>query len=243
MLAQLMPSQRRVRVEPARQLEHEPIAISGVARQPERAAERQPVLMPIQLPDDLVVAARRIEIADPRPEAPRRAALVHRIVLPVDGRRLRSAEHEPAIAEQSRTGPRRCGRRVRRASAGASGKRSRIAGDQRPAVRRRQEESLRARCEVAREPAMRDEPAGPGTATREPRRATDPPRAPQRARCDSRQAPNEPRGSIPRDSGRCAAAPAELAQAHPREAGQHGHGEPDCGDERCRRRFAQRRSR
>ena len=87
MLAQLMPVSGGFASSQLVSSSDEPIAISEVARQPERAAEREPVLMAIQLPDDLVVAARRIEIRHARPEPLRGAALVHRVALPIDGRR------------------------------------------------------------------------------------------------------------------------------------------------------------
>ena len=95
MLAQLMPDQRRVRVEPARQLGDEAIAIAADRPSARRAAERQPVLMAIQLPDDLVIAARRVEVRAPRDQKrPRRAAVVHRIEVPVDCRRSESSRRD-----------------------------------------------------------------------------------------------------------------------------------------------------
>ena len=54
--------------------------------------------MAVQLPDDLVVAAGGIEIGDVGPEQERRAAIVNRIVMPVDDRAR--AKREIAIAEQ-----------------------------------------------------------------------------------------------------------------------------------------------
>ena len=49
-----------------------------------RPAERQPVLMPIELPDDLVVAAHGIEVRDRRPECAWRASIVDRVEVPVN---------------------------------------------------------------------------------------------------------------------------------------------------------------
>ena len=56
---------------------------NSIAGQPERAAERQPVLMAIQLPDHFVIAAGRIEIGHTRPRTLWRGAAVDRIVIPV----------------------------------------------------------------------------------------------------------------------------------------------------------------
>ena len=98
--------ERRVRVEPARELREQRGRDSGVAGQPEGAAEREPVLMPIQLPDDLVIAARRIEVRHRRPErararggrAPDRDASRAGQCRP--GRWGRASKRRAAIAEQ-----------------------------------------------------------------------------------------------------------------------------------------------
>ncbi len=55
--------------------------------------------MPIQLPDDLVIAVARIEILDARPPAGGGRALVHRVQLPVDVA-IGAAEIEFLVAEQ-----------------------------------------------------------------------------------------------------------------------------------------------
>ena len=51
------------------------------------------MLVPIQLPNDLVIAVTRIQEVDRRPEGIRRLRIVHRIVLP-------AVEVEAAVAEQ-----------------------------------------------------------------------------------------------------------------------------------------------
>src|SRR6185312_3773849 len=61
-------------------------AIAPIAGQPESASERQPVLMPIELPDDLVIAAGRIQVRHIGPEQARRRASVNRIEVPIDRR-------------------------------------------------------------------------------------------------------------------------------------------------------------
>jgi hypothetical protein len=86
----------RVRLDPAFELGDEDVAIAAVAGQPERASERAPVLMPVQLPDDLVVAAGWIQIGNRRPELQRHSDIVDRIAMPV---RRRTA-FDVAIAEQ-----------------------------------------------------------------------------------------------------------------------------------------------
>ena len=53
--------------------------VALVAREPPRAADLQPVLMAIELPDDLVVADRRIEVGNLRPARPRCVATMNRI--------------------------------------------------------------------------------------------------------------------------------------------------------------------
>ena len=215
MLAQLMPDERRVRVEPARRARRRTDRDTSLAGQPERAAERQPVLVAVQLPDDLVVAARRVEIRHRRPEAPRRATVdVHRIELPVGmahraGRRRIAARGSRA----DRTG-RRGSRSARAAaSAGAVGKRPRIAstsdsvraGDRRSAAGADAKWRASSRCAsppVARRSAARA--ASQGGAARQ--------RGRQRRR-DSRRR-DEPRAdAVHGDSAPHArAAPAELVR-------------------------------
>jgi hypothetical protein len=88
--------QRRIGGEPALQLAHEHGAIRGVAGQPPGTSERDPMLMSVELPDDLVIAARRVEIGHRRPEGLRRAPPVHHVEVP----RRRRAIRENAVAEQ-----------------------------------------------------------------------------------------------------------------------------------------------
>jgi hypothetical protein len=42
------------------------------------------MLMPVQLPDDLVVAESRIEVRDVGPESPRNPTVMDGIVVPID---------------------------------------------------------------------------------------------------------------------------------------------------------------
>ena len=59
--------------------------VARVAGQPGCATELHPVLVTIDLPDDLVIAACRIEVRHVGPEDDRSAALMHGIEMPVDG--------------------------------------------------------------------------------------------------------------------------------------------------------------
>ena len=94
--------QRRVGISPAGEFREEPRAIPRVARQPVGPSERDPVLMTVQLPDDLVIAARRLEVRDGRPERLRRTAAVDAVQVPVRkcGRRVLGAEPQPPVPEQ-----------------------------------------------------------------------------------------------------------------------------------------------
>ena len=93
--------QRRVRRHPAGRLRDEAGAIPLIAGEPPRAPERQPVLVPVQLPDHLVVARRRIEIRHVGPEAARRAAARHRIEVPVGGAATRRRNRRPSYPSRS----------------------------------------------------------------------------------------------------------------------------------------------
>ena len=79
--------QRRVRVDPACKFRQEPIAIASAVGQPPRAPKHKPVLMPVQLPDDLVVAATGVQKRHVGPETRRGAAIVYGIEVPIDRRR------------------------------------------------------------------------------------------------------------------------------------------------------------
>ena len=74
----------------------EGVAVAAVAGQPVRRSEREEVLVPVGLPDDLVVARRRVEIGDGRPVRDWRTALVNRVEVPV----RRTAEQDVAVAKQ-----------------------------------------------------------------------------------------------------------------------------------------------
>ena len=71
--------ERRIGVEASSRALREHDRGIAFAGQPERAAQHEPVLMAIELPDDLVIAARGIEIGDGRPEGARSASVVDRI--------------------------------------------------------------------------------------------------------------------------------------------------------------------
>ena len=55
--------------------------------------------MPVQLPDDFVIARPRVEVRHGRPETLRRPAIVNRICVPIGGSCGR-VEPEPAITKQ-----------------------------------------------------------------------------------------------------------------------------------------------
>ena len=78
--------ERRIRVNPALHLIDDRAGIAGLAGQPRRTAKLQPMLMTVQLPDDLVIADRGIEIRDIRPADARRMSIVYGIEMPVDDR-------------------------------------------------------------------------------------------------------------------------------------------------------------
>src|SRR5688500_2056675 len=92
------PEEWRVRGEPARELLDDAAAVPGIARQPRRANELQPVMMSIQIPDDLVIADRGIEVGHISPEDDGRAPVVHGIEMPVNLASARS-ERQSSIAE------------------------------------------------------------------------------------------------------------------------------------------------
>src|SRR5439155_14722095 len=76
-----------------------PIAVGRGIRQPPGATERDPVLMPVQLPDDFVIATGRVEEGHVGPESARRTAAMHGVEVPVDSR-LANAEGQAPVAEQ-----------------------------------------------------------------------------------------------------------------------------------------------
>ena len=88
--------QRRVGGQPVFELVDECVVVARFAGELMRAGERQPVLVPVDLPDHLVVARLRRQVRDRRPVTGRSLAIVNRILVP----RRRSAEPEVAIAEE-----------------------------------------------------------------------------------------------------------------------------------------------
>ena len=56
--------------------------------------------MPIELPDDLVIAARRVEVRNGRPEQPRRATAMDRVEVPVWRWTIDRIEAQRAVAQQ-----------------------------------------------------------------------------------------------------------------------------------------------
>ena len=150
------PDERRIRVKPACELLEARGAIPAIARQPERPAELRPVLMPIQFPDDLVIAARGIEKRDGRPESPRRAAVVDGIELPVRGLAV-GGESEASIPEQI-VG---AGEQTIGASGGMAAAVRELRGNllaQRPSERRADHEARRPAGETRAEGAVRIAP-------------------------------------------------------------------------------------
>ena len=88
---------RRVGVHPLCQMRRHALGVSLGPGQQVGAAEQQKMLMPIQLPDDLVVADDGgIEAAHATPMHARRAPLVDRVEMPIDGR----TERQTLVAEQ-----------------------------------------------------------------------------------------------------------------------------------------------
>ena len=110
--------QGRIAFEPARELVETMVSVLRLTSQPVRAAQHQPVLVPIQLPDDLVVAAGGIQVWHAGPEDVRRAPIVNRVVVPFES--SPTVEAEAAIAKQvvvprqHTIGTRGCLRRARR---------------------------------------------------------------------------------------------------------------------------------
>src|SRR5688500_1445022 len=57
--------------------------ISIIAGQPSRPTEREPVLMAVQFPYDLVVTKHGVQVGDARPERHGSTTVVHRIEMPI----------------------------------------------------------------------------------------------------------------------------------------------------------------
>src|SRR4051812_20766178 len=162
------PDQRWICLHPARQFGNEPIAVFRLAGQPPGAAEHHPVLMPIQSPDDLVVAADMVKKRNGGPESLWRAAIVNRVVVPGrkgggPDRRGRGGKGkaEARIAKQivlardNPIGARRCLWR-------AFWKRGANATSKRLLHRRVNYEALRFGAEVRRQTALRVAPSAGG---------------------------------------------------------------------------------
>ena len=92
------PTQRRIGLQPALQLGGDNVYVAAVSCQPRRPAERKPVLMAIELPDDLVIANLGIEVGHSGPEGSRGSAPVHGVEVPVG--RATAGEREVAVPEQ-----------------------------------------------------------------------------------------------------------------------------------------------
>ncbi len=92
----------RVRTQPVFELRNEDIPVGLDVREPVGAAQRAPVLMPIQLPDHLVIATRRFEIRNRRPEGLWRSRIIDPIVVPVGGRSARDVAIAKEIVTPSR---------------------------------------------------------------------------------------------------------------------------------------------
>src|SRR5687767_4494316 len=74
----------RIRREPAFEFPGNGCRVTIVAGQPRGSTELQPMLMTIQLPDDLMVAEPRVEIGHARPELEGRTTPEHRVEMPVE---------------------------------------------------------------------------------------------------------------------------------------------------------------
>src|SRR5688572_20950854 len=90
--------QRRVRGQPALEVRRDRARVARVASQPRGAPEGEPVLVTVDLPDDLVVADCGIQIGDVSVENGRRPAVVHGIEMPVDSAIL-ARESQPPVTE------------------------------------------------------------------------------------------------------------------------------------------------
>src|SRR5688572_24070411 len=75
---------RLVVPQPAFELAADSVGVAGITRQPERASKLQPVLMAVQLPNDLVVADLGTEERHVGVEDARCPAVMDRIRMPID---------------------------------------------------------------------------------------------------------------------------------------------------------------
>src|ERR1043165_8225051 len=97
------PELRRVRVHPCLEMRRERARVSLIARQPVSLTERHEILMPVQLPDDLLVTGDfSVEIVELAPVQQRNALSGQRLNLPID--RIAKAEVlEPKQIKLART--------------------------------------------------------------------------------------------------------------------------------------------
>ena len=91
--------ERRIGAHPIRQFVDAGRGIMRFARQPRCTPKCEPMLVAIEFPDDLVIAAAWIEVGHLRPEHCWRTAVVYRIEVPVDGGRI-AFEREVFKAEE-----------------------------------------------------------------------------------------------------------------------------------------------
>ena len=93
------PCQGWICIEPAPKLAGNGQCVTRLVSEPRRAAEREPVLVAIQLPDDFVVAVSSVEIRHAGPEPARHRAPVYGIEVPVKLLRI-VREAERGVAEE-----------------------------------------------------------------------------------------------------------------------------------------------
>ena len=226
--------QRRVVGEPAGQLLLKPIAVTGVVGQPACAPQREPMLMTIQLPDDLVVAAGCIQVIDRRPEASRRPALMDRVDVPV-GQRMRSRirglrplKPQSGVAKQIVFAGQNAVRACRRL-AGRGREPLQHRRDEPASGRRMQREPLRSAEKVPRQGAVRVEPLFAIQGAADVIKAVAGRKAgTERAPVPARRLQSG-RDTIARASQRGRGPAAKLDAIHPDQPGQcrcpaHGHG-------------------
>ena len=102
MLAQLTPTSGGFSASQSISCREDCLRVSGVSREPGCPSEMEPVLMTIQLPDDLVIADVRVEERYVRVKDARCAPRVNRIRVPVDT--AVSGAQGVLVARESQTG-------------------------------------------------------------------------------------------------------------------------------------------
>ena len=83
MLVQLMPVSGGLAASQLASSSTQSLAVFRLPGQPVRPAEREPVLVPIQLPDDFVIAAGGVQVSHPGVETAGWTTIVNRVVRPV----------------------------------------------------------------------------------------------------------------------------------------------------------------